>query len=189
MNINVKDKRWRLSENEIGYCEIHIVEHCNMKCQGCGHFSTISPSKKLGIDCFERDIKRLSDLTDVCKLNLMGGEPLLHEGINDFFYISRKYFKDSTIQLTTNGVLLNSKKDDFWESILKHNIKVRVSSYPLNLSQKKAESDIKWTIKDGDIDYWREKYGADITVDNNAIRNNIAINPIGLRSSSVNNHS
>ena len=61
--------------------ELHIADHCNLKCKGCIHFSPLAEEKFLDTDIFQRDCQRIAELTDnnrLGKIRLMGGEPLLH---------------------------------------------------------------------------------------------------------------
>ncbi|GHV19551.1 hypothetical protein FACS189494_01450 [Spirochaetia bacterium] len=117
--------------------EIHIVEHCNLNCKYCSHFSPLAEEEFLDVESFENDCRRLSELTKkVFVLKLLGGEPLLHPRITDFFDIARKYFKDSPIQVTTNGILLTKKGQEFWDSCLKNKIKISISKYPIKLNKE-----------------------------------------------------
>ena len=43
--------------------DIHLVDHCNLKCKSCTHFSSIADEFFLDIDEFEKDMRRLSKLT------------------------------------------------------------------------------------------------------------------------------
>ena len=83
--------------------EIHVVEHCNLNCSGCNHFSSLAKEEYLQPEQFEKDMKRLAELSkDYFTIKILGGEPLLHPNITAFFEISRKYFPSTPIQITTN---------------------------------------------------------------------------------------
>ena len=69
----------------------------------------------------------------------MGGEPLLHPEIMKFFDISRRYF-DGQVNLVTNGILLTSQSDSFWESLRDINIRIMISRYPIKLDTEKIET-------------------------------------------------
>jgi hypothetical protein len=113
--------------------EIHLVEQCNLNCWGCNHYSPLAEEEYLQIDSFERDIKRMSELTNhkVNYLHLMGGEPMLHPAITEFFRVSRKYFPNSRINLFTNGTLLLKQDAYFWQKMRKYNIVILASKYPI----------------------------------------------------------
>ena len=59
---------------------VDIVDHCNLNCKCCGHFSPLAPKGFLDINTFERDLKRLHELLygHIHCFELMGGESLLH---------------------------------------------------------------------------------------------------------------
>jgi MoaA/NifB/PqqE/SkfB family radical SAM enzyme len=115
--------------------EVHIAEHCNLNCKGCGHFSPLADKIFLDPAAFERDCARLAKITDkLVTIKLLGGEPLLHPRLSEFFEITRRYFKTTVIQLTTNGVLLAKQPDSFWLACHKHKIYVEISDYPININ-------------------------------------------------------
>lgn len=57
-------------------------------------------------------MKRLSSITEVNTLRLMGGEPLLHPKMVEFFIIARSFFPSSEIVLVSNGTLLKTLTDE-----------------------------------------------------------------------------
>jgi MoaA/NifB/PqqE/SkfB family radical SAM enzyme len=114
--------------------EINIVEHCNLNCKCCGHYSCIAEEEFLSPAAFEKDIARLALLTNnLYHLKLLGGEPLLHPNLLDFFDIARKHFPDSLIEFATNGILLLKQPETFWNSCKKNNIEIVVTKYPIKL--------------------------------------------------------
>ena len=117
--------------------EVHVTEHCNLNCKGCNHFSCIAGEEYLEPAQFEKDFSRLAELTKkFFTIKILGGEPLLHPRITEFFGIARKYFPSSPIQLTTNGILLTGQPDEFWRSCNANNIIISVSQYPIQLNKK-----------------------------------------------------
>lgn len=130
--------------------EVHLVEHCNLGCWGCNHYSPLAEKEFLQIETFEQDIKRISKLTNrkINYLHLTGGEPLLHPDITDFFRISRKYFPVAKINLFTNGTLILKQKEHFWRNMRKYNITILATKYPIlhweNIENKIIENKIKF---------------------------------------------
>jgi MoaA/NifB/PqqE/SkfB family radical SAM enzyme len=117
--------------------EVHVAEHCNLNCGGCNHFSSLAKEEYLQPEQFERDIKRLAELSkDYYAIKILGGEPLLHPDITAFFDIARKYFPSTPIQITTNGILLVKQPDEFWQNCSKNKITVSISQYPIKLDKK-----------------------------------------------------
>jgi hypothetical protein len=68
-------------------------------------------------------------------IGLMGGEPLLHKNIAEFFKISREIFPKENIVLWTNGILLPNMRDEFWQNCKKYNIQIQISHYPIKLNK------------------------------------------------------
>lgn len=123
---------------------VDLTDHCNLNCNGCGHFSPIANEKYLDPISFEKDCKRLSELTNgkVKRIELMGGEPLLHPKLIDIICIARKYF-EGKITIMTNGVLLLKQSDIFWTTCRNNKIDIDMTVYPINIDveniKKKAE--------------------------------------------------
>ena len=54
--------------------EIHIVEHCNLNCKGCAHFSSIAKESYLDIESFEESCKKLSKIKKhIYTFKILGG--------------------------------------------------------------------------------------------------------------------
>jgi MoaA/NifB/PqqE/SkfB family radical SAM enzyme len=124
--------------------EVHVTEHCNLNCKGCNHFSCLAEEEYLATDQFEKDIKRLSQLSKkYYDIKILGGEPLLHPQITDFFRITRNYFSSTRIQITTNGILLPKQDDEFWISCRENKITVITSQYPVKLDKKTIKEKAK----------------------------------------------
>jgi len=125
--------------------DIHITDHCNLNCRSCTHFSSIANEFFLDIDVFERDIKRLSELAQqqLGSMFLLGGEPLLHEELIDFFPIARMNFPNTNLIIITNGILLEKQTDRFWKACKRYNIQIWVSNYRLKLNREIVEERAK----------------------------------------------
>lgn len=106
--------------------EYSLTEHCNLSCYNCDHASPLLPPKFASLQEFERDIGALAKIMDLRELTLIGGEPLLHPQLLDFIRIGRDSGIAEKIVVFTNGVLLHTMPDEFWEltDIL------RVTRYP-----------------------------------------------------------
>ncbi len=119
--------------------EVHIVEHCNLNCKQCSHFSPLAEESYIDLGEYERDMRRLSDLFDgrMSTVQLLGGEPLLHPEINEIMRITRETFPIGRIRVVTNGILLPSMSDEFWEKCREYQVEISVSPYPINFDYKK----------------------------------------------------
>jgi sulfatase maturation enzyme AslB (radical SAM superfamily) len=122
--------------------EIHLTEHCNLNCAGCDHFSNIAKEEFVNIKSFEKDLSRLSELTDkdVNTIQLLGGEPLLHPEVIKLIDLTRKYFNRTTrIGLLTNGILLPKQPPEFWECAKRNGLVIVISHYPVKLDINKIK--------------------------------------------------
>ena len=110
--------------------EMHIVDHCNLNCKGCLHYSPLSPPCFYDIHEFRNDLREMSRKMRIGRLRILGGEPLLHHHVVDFLVAARMYFPMAEICLVTNGILLVTKKKDFWDCLKRNNILIDLSCYP-----------------------------------------------------------
>ena len=118
--------------NALESIDIYVAEHCNLGCYSCNHFSQLAEPEFADLQTTEQDLKRLSELSgsNISSIMLVGGEPLLNPDLHEFMRISRQYFPKSRIQIVTNGLLLLTQKDIFWESVKKYNIVMTPTKYP-----------------------------------------------------------
>jgi MoaA/NifB/PqqE/SkfB family radical SAM enzyme len=117
--------------------EVHVTEHCNLNCKGCSHFSNLAGEEYLDPQAFEKDCRQLSRITKkLYAFKLLGGEPLLHPRITEFTDITRKYFPNTPIQITTNGILLTKLGEEFWLNCHRNKIKITISQYPIKLKKE-----------------------------------------------------
>lgn len=116
--------------------EVHLVEHCNLHCKGCAHFSPLAKKEFLDLEKYEKDLKRLNELTngEVQYIKLLGGEPLLHPKIEQAFDITRKYFAGCDVILITNGVKMCEMSSDFFENCKKNRIHIEITKYPIEFN-------------------------------------------------------
>ena len=120
---------------------IHLTEHCNLNCKSCNNFSPLAEKKFADMKSFERDIKRIAELTErrIKRIYLIGGEPLLHPDIIEFMRVSRLYLPKTRIIILTNGILLPNMSEEFWQACEKYNMAIEVTKYPININFDKIE--------------------------------------------------
>lgn len=121
--------------------EVSLVEHCNLNCQCCDHFSPLAQKEFLNPSVMERDFKRLSELfgEDVTQIDLLGGEPLLHPELPRLLELARQHFPHANLSVVTNGILLNQMPDAFWEGCRRHKIGIVVTKYPISVDYDALE--------------------------------------------------
>jgi len=131
-------KRW-FSTRVLGrrprlyHFEIHITDHCNLNCKGCGHFSNLCSPTFLDLDEFESDMAAVAERLDVDDIWLLGGEPLLHPRIHEFVRVARRCFPDAKNSVMTNGKLILQMGPEFWTSMAETNTVLLCDLYPIGL--------------------------------------------------------
>ena len=146
---------WRSTrfENALAHCipstdlsfEFSVVEHCNLNCAGCDHFSPLAEKEFADVEEFERDMSRLSDIFNgrAKEIHLLGGEPLLHPDIIKFMEVARRSFPTAVVDITTNGLLLMNMSEEFWNKCQNLKIVIRPTKYPIPLDFKTIEMKAK----------------------------------------------
>ena len=120
-----------LSKPELEYLEFHLTDHCNLDCKGCSHYSPLAPPHYADLHQYEMDMQRLKQLfTNIKKIRLMGGEPLLHENPTSFITVTRAAFPKADIRFVTNGILLPKASAEFWNVCRSTNTTIDISVYP-----------------------------------------------------------
>jgi hypothetical protein len=97
--------------------EYNLVDHCNLACRECSHFSPYLKKHELPLGVFVRDLNRLASVFRVERLRFVGGEPLLSQNILDFVAATRASGIAGKIEIVTNGVLLMRAPERLFELI------------------------------------------------------------------------
>lgn len=120
-----------MDKNTLNYLEIAIVEHCNLNCKGCSHFSPLVKNKEyVGKDEFEKDIRRMKELfPDIIRIRILGGEPLLNPDLADILRSVRYYYPYAEISVVTNGLLIPKLEKEVLQSLKKTHIGFDISQY------------------------------------------------------------
>lgn len=125
--------------------ETNIVNHCNLNCAYCDHLSPIADEWYADLTAYEQDIKRMAFLFngEARYIRLVGGEPLLHPDIVEIINITRNYFKNTNIEIWTNGILLNEMSESFWRTCSLKKATVQITKYPININYCEIEKKAK----------------------------------------------
>lgn len=116
---------------ELNYLELHLTDHCNLNCKGCGHFCPVASPRFADVTQYELDMRRLSQLfTTIRTIRLLGGEPLLHPQAASFMTVTRRYFSRADIRIVTNGILLPKVSDAFWSVCRTTQTVIDLTVYP-----------------------------------------------------------
>ena len=117
-------------ENVLPSLEMHVVDHCNLNCAGCVHFSPCFPKKNPVFDVRMKDLEEMRKLfPDITILSLLGGEPLLSPDLCRYMEKARALFPHAEIQLITNGLLLPQMNEAFFACAREARITIVISEY------------------------------------------------------------
>ncbi|MEO6953914.1 MAG: radical SAM protein [Polyangia bacterium] len=105
--------------------ELHVVEHCNLRCAHCCNMSPYLDGKTLSVAQISAQLEALSQHLHADVFKIMGGEPLLHPDITEVLRAIPRTGIADTVRLFTNGLLLSRMEDAFWEAL----DQLTVSSY------------------------------------------------------------
>ena len=125
----------------LGLVEVAILDHCNLNCRGCFHFAPLAKERIIPLENIQSDLRRLSSLTAgrLTRLRIMGGEPLLHPDLLEILRTARGCFPRTVVSVLSNGVLLPTRKQGFWDVCRENDITVEVTKYPIDVDYDNVE--------------------------------------------------
>ena len=131
LNLNANNPNLDNQDIQYGYVlEVQIVDHCNLNCANCNHFSSIAKEYYLPINIYHDQMILLKQkLPQLKRLVLIGGEPFLHPNIVEFCEISRELFNNVEIHILTNGLKLKTLDKKILFRLKELQIKICVSKY------------------------------------------------------------
>lgn len=87
--------------------EIQVVDHCNLNCAGCNHFSPLAEPWYIDIEDFRNQIIMANKkIPNIRLFMIVGGEPTLHPQLFELCKIAREVFPKEKTQLKvlSNGL-------------------------------------------------------------------------------------
>jgi len=147
------------------YLEINLTYGCNLSCEHCTHFCKYSR----GIEPLENIIEWYDSWHEKIapkNIRLIGGEPLLYPQLCEAIDITGRYWPETNLMLTTNGLLLEKVSDRIIDKMREKNIHVFVSQHyndeEYNLPffhgvDRLIKSGIRYTIYTSYMN-WRKMY-------------------------------
>lgn len=110
--------------------EVNLIDACNLKCKGCTHFSSIYEENSFyPINEYKKDLYQLRKVGKFLRLRLLGGEPFLLSNLDEYIEIARSIFKESDIEIVTNGLLIPKADEKIISKIKENDISVTISPY------------------------------------------------------------
>jgi len=102
---------------EVEAFEVHVAEHCNLRCANCCNMSPLVADKILSLQALDAILSRVATAVRADVLKIMGGEPLLHPQIATVVRMLRASGIGKRVRLFTNGLLLARMDESFWSSL------------------------------------------------------------------------
>jgi hypothetical protein len=97
--------------------ELHVVEHCNLRCANCCNMSPLVGERTLSVDEVDALARRMASVLVADVVKIMGGEPLLHPDLSGVLRALRASGVGRRVRLFTNGLRLHAMPDAFWEAL------------------------------------------------------------------------
>ena len=91
--------------------EMHLAHACNLRCEGCTHYSNYALSGTVSFAEGGRWLRCWSRRISPLHLSFLGGEPLLNDRLPDFLRLARQLWADARVRLVTNGLLLERRPE------------------------------------------------------------------------------
>ena len=115
------------------FLEYYITTNCNLNCASCSTFSPlVKGTTHIDLEVIKSETEKMYRITNngknIYRLVLMGGEPLMHPNINEI--ITHFGELNVPIRIVTNGILIPTKKGEFFELLKKYNVEFIISIYP-----------------------------------------------------------
>lgn len=84
--------------------EIHLVNHCNLNCVSCNHFSPLAKPWFITKESLQNSLTLIKEnIPNVKDLILLGGEPTLHPELLELCTIARNTMPEVEISVMSNG--------------------------------------------------------------------------------------
>jgi hypothetical protein len=111
---------------------LNIVDGCNLNCKGCKNFSPLAKATDIyTIDQIKKDLSYFKGLgiKKLSRIFVSGGEPLLHPHLFEVLTLCRELYKNSIIELVTNGIVLHKYNESQWQKLKELDITLSMSDY------------------------------------------------------------
>lgn len=123
--------------------EMHLVDHCNLNCVSCNHFSPLAKPWFITKESLQNSLTLVKEnIPNVKNLILLGGEPTLHPELLELCKIARNIMpKDVEICVMSNGKNLTQVLQDAEQY---KNLKVYFSicDYPTHTNKSQVQEAI-----------------------------------------------
>ena len=97
--------------------EMHLAHSCNLRCEGCSHFSNHGLAGVVPLSEGGRWLREWSGRIEPLRLSFLGGEPLLNDELPGYLRLARELWRHTWIRLITNGLLLPLWGANLWSAL------------------------------------------------------------------------
>ena len=112
----------------ISNLEMNVSYACNLKCEYCAHLGRFMKGV-VPVDDLLSWYRSWNQKIQPQNVRIMGGEPLLHPHLETILYETRHHWKDSRVELITNGLLIPKMKPSFFATLREVRADVSVSKH------------------------------------------------------------
>lgn len=104
---------------DLGHLDLNVVENCTMRCVSCSHASPYTNTKtwQMTPEELAADLAAIKPFVRFHRLQMVGGEPLLHKNLPEMMRVARASGVGREIMVITNGQLLHRMEEDFWHEL------------------------------------------------------------------------
>jgi organic radical activating enzyme len=99
------------------YFEHVLTDHCNLRCENCSMHSPFLDDAFSNLECFKRDLEKMSKVVEIETFRFIGGEPTLHPQIIDFVKAVKESGIAKKVSVCTNGVNIKALSDEFFLAV------------------------------------------------------------------------
>ena len=122
--------------------ELHIAEHCNLRCRDCCNISPLNPQKFMSVAEVDSICQFLKDNIKPDLFKIAGGEPTLHPEIDEIIKVIKRYKIANQVRVVSNGLLIHKMSEYFWQEIdqltISNYVSAPVKQRTLDLIKEKA---------------------------------------------------
>lgn len=122
---------------ELYYANIYITNVCNLNCPGCYYFNNFKFKGHQSFDELASVFRQWAEELKITRVNILGGEPLLHPQFKDWVLLMRETFNPgieepvperfrSNLMVTTNGTYLN-KIPNWYDFFSENKVSLNIS--------------------------------------------------------------
>ena len=110
-------KSWKtiplsVSMIDIKVLDFPILSNCNLRCDNCSSYSNLNVEGVVqSLSQGKKDLVNWKKYINPIRLQILGGEPLLHKELPNFIKIAREIYPDTDLRIYTNGLLLKRHKN------------------------------------------------------------------------------